>query len=98
MLATAAIFTIAAGFNDGGNLLAAAASSRTIPVPVAYVLVIACTFAGPAIVGTAVARTIGTGIADFHAIGFAPLVAGIAGATIAVGLSYAARVPTSMSV
>jgi PiT family inorganic phosphate transporter len=87
-----------AGFNDGGNLLAAAVSSRTIAPGISYVLIVASACAGPLIVGTAVARTIGTGIADFRAIGPGTLVAAIAGALASVSGAYAGRVPTSMSV
>jgi PiT family inorganic phosphate transporter len=50
------------------------------------------------VAGTAVARTTGAGIADFHATGTAPLLAAIVGALVAVITAYAARVPTSLSV
>ena len=53
---------------------------------------------GPLVVGTAVARTTGAGIADFHATGAGPLFAAIAGALATVVAAYAARIPTSMSV
>ena len=79
-------------------MLAAAASSRTIRPAVAYVLIVGFAAAGPLFVGTAVARTVGAGIADFHVIGSAPLAAAITGALAAVGAAYAARVPTSLSV
>jgi inorganic phosphate transporter, PiT family len=98
VFALAAAFTIAAGFNDGGNLLAATAASRTIAAPRAFILIVVCAAAGPLLFGTAVARTIGTGIADFHAVGLLPLCAGIAGAIAAVGFAYVAEVPTSMSI
>jgi inorganic phosphate transporter, PiT family len=79
-------------------MLAAAASSRTISPRVAYILIVVFSGLGPLIVGTAVARTIGSGIADFHQVGLTPLVAAIVGALAAVGASYAASAPTSMSV
>lgn len=61
-------------------------------------LIVASACAGPLVIGTAVARTIGSGIADFRAIGPGTLVAAIAGALAAVCGAYAGRVPTSMSV
>ncbi|HZW75040.1 MAG TPA: hypothetical protein VFF43_15955, partial [Caldimonas sp.] len=75
VLVLAAGFAIAAGFNDGGNLLAAAASSRTISPRSAYFIILVFTCAGPAIAGTGVAQTTGAGIADFHATGITPLIA-----------------------
>lgn len=98
VIVAAAIFSIIAGFNDGGNLLAVAASSRTIPPAVAYVLLVAAVCAGPIVAGTAVARTTGAGIADFHAVGTLPLLAGIVGGIVTVLGAYAVRIPTSMSV
>jgi PiT family inorganic phosphate transporter len=92
------MFAIAAGFNDGGNLLAAAASSRTIPPRAAYLIIVAFACLGPIVAGTGVARTTGAGIADFHATGVAPLLAAIVGALAAVVSAYIARVPTSLSV
>jgi len=65
---------------------------------VAYFAIVLSAGLGPVIVGTAVARTIGAGIADFHATGPLTLVAAIAGAVVAVGISYGAGVPTSLSV
>lgn len=98
MVVLAAAFTVAAGFNDGGNLLAAAASSRTITPTVAYVIVVASACLGPVVAGTGVAHTVGTNIADFRTVGIQPLLAAISGALAAVTASYLARVPTSMSV
>jgi PiT family inorganic phosphate transporter len=98
VIIASAVFAVAAGFNDGGNMLAVAASSRTIPPAFAYLVIIALACAGPLVVGTAVARTTGNGVADFHSIGTAPLLAGIAGGVMTVLTAYGLRVPTSMSV
>jgi inorganic phosphate transporter, PiT family len=93
----AVLFNVVAGFNDGGNLLAAAASSRTIPPPIAFLVIVFFVFVGPLLFGTAVAATIGKGIVDYAAAGTPMLLAGLVGALGAVLLSYAARLPTSMS-
>jgi len=90
--------TVITGATDGGNLLAAAASSRTIPVPRALIIIIAGVFAGPLLFGTAVASTIGSGIADYSRLGPLLLGAGIVGAIGAQSVAYFARVPTSGSV
>jgi len=91
-------FTIAAGFNDGGNLLAVAASSRVIAPAKAFLLIVASACAGPFVFGTAVANTTGAGIADFRAVGAATLLAALVGALVTIGAAYAARVPTSLTI
>lgn len=97
VIVAALAFTIAAGFNDGGNLLAIASSSRYISPARAYLLIVVCACAGPIVFGTAVARTTGSGIADFRVVGAATLLAAFAGALATVGATYAARVPTSLT-
>jgi PiT family inorganic phosphate transporter len=96
-VACALAFNVVAGFNDGGNLLAAAASSRTIPTGVAYALIIVFAFLGPLIFGTAVATTLGAGIADYTTLGAAKLLAAVVASLCVVLVAYAARVPTMMS-
>lgn len=96
-MVSALAFNVVAGFNDGGNLLAAAASSRTIPVPIAFALIVVGSFAGPLLFGTAVATTLGRGIADYSHVGMPLLLAAVTAALAAVLVSYAMRVPTSMS-
>ena len=95
ILALTVAFNIVAGFNDGGNLLAAAAASRTIAPAVAFIVIVAGAFAGPLLWGTAVAATIGTGVVDFTRLGPAPLIAGIAGAIATILVAYTLRFPTS---
>lgn len=90
-------FNVVAGFNDGGNLLAAAAASRTIPISIAYALIIVFAFIGPLVFGTAVATTLGAGIADYTTLGAAKLLAAVVASLCVVLIAYAARVPTMMS-
>ncbi|HXW50626.1 MAG TPA: inorganic phosphate transporter [Candidatus Acidoferrales bacterium] len=87
-----------AGFNDGGNLLAAACASRTIQPAVAFIVITAGAMAGPLIAGTAVALTIGHGIVNYREVGFVPLAAGMLGGASAILLAYAVRLPTTASV
>ena len=95
---TAAVaLAVIAGFNDGGNLFALSAASRTIPPIRSFVLIVAGVFAGPFVFGTAVAQTTGSGVADYATIGAAQLFAAILGAIATVAVTFAARVPTSIS-
>lgn len=96
-LAAALVLAVIAGFNDGGNLLALSAASRTIPPLRSFLLIVAGAFAGPFVFGTAVAQTTGSGLADYATVGAAQLFAAIAGAIAAVSATFAARVPTSIS-
>ncbi|HET9342012.1 MAG TPA: inorganic phosphate transporter [Candidatus Eremiobacteraceae bacterium] len=93
----AVVLAVIAGFNDGGNLFALSAASRTIPPVRSFLLIVAGAFVGPFVLGTAVAHTTGTGVADYATVGAAQLFAAIAGAIATVGLTFAARVPTSIS-
>src|SRR6202171_861091 len=60
-LIAACIFALISGFNDGGNLLASFTSGRVITPPMAAALLLV-SLGGPIILGTAVARTIGTNV------------------------------------
>lgn len=97
-IALTGIFNAVAGFNDGGNLLACAAASRTIPPLRAFLLVTVGAIVGPLVAGTAVAATIGTGLVDFTRIGAAPLAAAVLGGTVTLLVAFALRLPTSGSV
>lgn len=94
----AVAFNIIAGFNDGGNLLAAAVSGRIIQPAIAFLIITAGALVGPLVAGTSVAQTIGHGIVDYHKAGIVPLMASMVGGCAAILLAYAARVPTSASV
>ena len=96
-VAAAVVLAVIAGFNDGGNLFALSASSRTVAPARAFVIIIAGALAGPFVFGTAVALTTGSGIADYGHAGAAQLFAAMLGAIVTVGAAYAARVPMSIS-
>jgi PiT family inorganic phosphate transporter len=84
------------GFNDGGSLLASFTSGRVIaPSSAAAILLLSA--AGPLLVGTQVARTVGGSIVDLAAQGALGFVL-ITAISVAVVLgSLQARVPTSMT-
>ena len=96
-MVSALAFNVIAGINDGGNLLASAASSRTIPVVIAFVIIILCAFAGPLVFGTAVAATLGAGIADYSHVGLPFLLAAVAASLMVVFVANRIGFPTSMS-
>lgn len=96
-IAAAVVLAVIAGVNDGGNLFALSAASRTIGPAKAVLIIVAGVLAGPFIFGTAVAHTTGTGITDYQKAGSAQLFAALLGAIATVSATYAARVPTSIS-
>ena len=55
-------FTFINGFHDGGNVIATAISSRSMRPTRAVALATVAEFVGPLVLGTAVARTMATGI------------------------------------
>jgi len=96
-VAAAVALAIIAGFNDGGNLFALSVASRTMAPLRSFLLIVAGAFAGPFVFGTAVAQTTGSGVVDYASVGPAQLFAAIAGAIATVTVTFAARVPTSIS-
>lgn len=91
-------YTLISGASDGGNLLAAAAASRTVSQRQALFVITVGVLLGPIVFGTAVASTIANGIADYQRLGPSLLGAGIAGGIVTRLVMYYASVPTSGSV
>ena len=67
-LAAAGLFGLVSGFNDGGNLMASFTSGRLITPRVAAALLL-FSVAGPLVIGTAVAQTMGTNVIDLRGQG-----------------------------
>lgn len=95
-LVAACLFGLISGFNDGGNLLASFTSGRVITPPVAAALLVV-SLAGPLILGTAVARTIGTNVIDLRGQGELGFVLIILSALAVVLMSWRFGIPTSMT-
>lgn len=95
-LAAAGLFGLVSGFNDGGNLMASFTSGRLITPRVAALLLLAA-LAGPLVLGTAVAQTVGTNIIDLHGQGEFAYVLIMLSALVVVLLSWRVGVPTSMT-
>ena len=90
------LFGLVSGFNDGGNLLASFTSGRVIAPPVAAVLLLFC-LAGPLVIGTAVARTIGTNVIDLRGQGELGYVLIVLSPLTVVLMSWRFGIPTSMT-
>jgi PiT family inorganic phosphate transporter len=90
------MFGLISGFNDGGNLLASFTSGRVITPPMAAVLLLV-SLAGPLVLGTAVAQTIGTNVIDLSAQGELGDVLIVLSPLSVVLLSWRFGIPTSMT-
>ena len=92
----AALFGVISGFNDGGNLIGSFTSGRTISPRVALVALLAC-LAGPLVVGTAVAQTIGVSVIDLRGQGSLGFVMVTTVPLAVVLLSWRFGIPSSMT-
>jgi PiT family inorganic phosphate transporter len=95
-LIAACIFALISGFNDGGNLLASFTSGRVITPPAAAALLLV-SVGGPIVLGTSVARTIGTNVIDLRGQGELGYVLIILSPLSVVLLSWRFGIPTSMT-
>jgi PiT family inorganic phosphate transporter len=95
-LAVAGLFGLVSGFNDGGNLMASFTSGRLITPRVA-VLLLPLSVAGPLVLGTAVAQTVGTNVIDLRSQGGLDFVLITLSSLSVVLLSWRFGVPTSMT-
>src|SRR3989339_449452 len=68
------------GMNDSGNIVASMVSSRSMSLSSALLLAAIFEFIGPFVVGTAVAKTIGSGLVDPSVINLKILYAAVLGA------------------
>jgi inorganic phosphate transporter, PiT family len=84
------------GFNDGGNLIGSFTSGRTISPRGAATILLAC-LAGPIVVGTAVADTIGRNMIDLKDQGELGFVVITLAPLIVIVLSWRVGIPSSMT-
>jgi PiT family inorganic phosphate transporter len=87
---------VISGFNDGGNLLASFTSGRVITPPMAAALLLV-SLAGPVVLGTEVAQTIGTNVIDLSGQGELGFVLIVVSPLFVVLLSWRFGIPTSMT-
>ncbi len=93
----AAFFAFLNGAKDGANALATIITSRSMAPLWALTVVVAAQICGPFIFGVAVARTVGSGIAEQRAITGAVVLAALTGAAIWNMLTWWLTIPTSSS-
>ncbi|UOF90677.1 inorganic phosphate transporter [Fodinisporobacter ferrooxydans] len=88
-------FNFLSGFNDGGNLLAILANTRTIRPLVAILIIIASLCLGPLLFGTAVAKTIGTQIVNLPRAGILIVNIALLATLLTLGIAWYVKIPTS---
>jgi len=95
-LVAASMFGLVSGFNDGGNLLASFTSGRVL-TPRTGALVLLLCLAGPLVLGTAVAQTVGSNVIDLRGQGELSYVLVTLSPLCVVLLSLSFGIPTSMT-
>jgi PiT family inorganic phosphate transporter len=95
-LVAASLFGLVSGFNDGGNLMGSFTSGRVIS-PRTAALVLLVSLAGPLVLGTAVAQTVGTNVIDLRAQGVLGYVLITLAPLCVVLVSLSFGIPTSMT-
>ncbi|MEO8743677.1 MAG: inorganic phosphate transporter [Candidatus Dormiibacterota bacterium] len=95
-LLAAALFGLVSGFNDGGNLMGSFTAGRVITPRVASVLLLFA-LAGPLLLGTAVAETIGSKVIDLRGQGPVGFTIIAVSPLCVVLMSWRYGIPTSMT-
>ncbi|HXC78184.1 MAG TPA: inorganic phosphate transporter [Candidatus Acidoferrum sp.] len=95
-LVAASMFGLVSGFNDGGNLMGSFTSGRVIS-PRAAALLLLLSVAGPLVLGTAVAQTVGTNVIDLPGQGALGYVLITLSPLCVVLVSLWFGIPTSMT-
>jgi len=93
----AVIFDFINGFHDAANIVATMISSRSISPEAAIIIASVCELIGPFVLGTAVAKTIGTGIVSPGAITNSVIFAGLFGAITWNIVTWRLGMPSSSS-
>lgn len=88
-------YTGLSGFNDGGNLVATFAATRSLKLSLVIPLLILSIGLGPILFGTAVSRTIATQIINFPLAGPLVVTASLLGAIATLIVTWRLSLPTS---
>jgi inorganic phosphate transporter, PiT family len=97
LITVALVFDYINGFHDAANSIATVVSTRVLSPGKAVVWAAFFNFVAAFGFGTAVAKTIGSGMIDIHAVTFAVIFAGLAGAIAWDLLTWYLGLPTSSS-
>jgi PiT family inorganic phosphate transporter len=95
LIALSAVSDLLSGMRDGSNFVSTIISTRALGPAVALRMAAAALFAGPFVLGVAVARTFGQDIVDPAAMSLEVLIAATAGAVIWNLLTWFFSVPSS---
>jgi PiT family inorganic phosphate transporter len=97
LIVLALIFDFLNGFHDSANIVATMISSRAMTARAALTMVAIAEFAGPFILGVAVAKTIGTEVAVPQAITIAVVMAALLSASLWNLITWYFGIPSSSS-
>src|SRR5437899_10476492 len=97
LIAVALTFDFLNGFHDAANSIATVVSTRVLSPGKAVVWAAFFNFVAAFTFGTAVARTVGSGMIDIHVVTFAVIFGGLLGAIIWDLITWYFGLPTSSS-
>src|SRR5919106_4400848 len=94
---TALVFDYTNGFRDGANAIATVVSTRVLSPAKAVIWAAFFNFAAAFLFGTAVAKTVGSGMVDLSVVTFTVIYAGLLGAIVWDLITWYYGLPTSSS-
>src|SRR6202163_715204 len=97
LVAVALVFDYINGFHDAANSIATVVSTRVLSPGNAVIWAAFFNFVAAFTFGTAVAKTVGSGMIDIHIVTFAVVFGGLAGAIIWDLITWYFGLPTSSS-
>jgi inorganic phosphate transporter, PiT family len=97
LIFVALVFDYINGFHDAANSIATVVSTRVLSPGKAVIWAAFFNFAAAAVVGTAVARTVGSGMVDLRVVTLPVIFAGLMGAILWNLFTWYAGLPTSSS-
>src|SRR6476660_1168733 len=97
LIGVALIFDYINGFHDAANSIATVVSTRVLSPGQAVVWAAVFNFIAAFTFGTAVAKTVGSGLVDIHIVSFAVIFAGLIGAITWDLITWYFGLPTSSS-
>src|SRR2546427_12048047 len=93
----ALLFDYVNGFHDAANSIATVVSTRVLTPGKAVIWAAFFNFVAAFTFGTAVAKTVGSGMIDIHVVTFAVIFAGLVGAIVWDLITWYSGLPTSSS-
>src|SRR5690349_20195517 len=97
LILVALTFDFINGFHDAANSIATVVSTRVLSPGKAVVWAAFFNFVAAFTFGTAVAKTVGSGLVDIHIVTFAVIFAGLVGAIVWDLITWYGGLPTSSS-